>query len=120
VEDVVRATLATIERRVPHRIMSVCSGEPVSTRALAERIRLLCGSCSSVCHASRRPDDLARVVPDATRLRELFEPTSLNIGLANTVAWFAARYASYALRTARASRRALSNSAYFMPSIAGE
>lgn len=115
--DVVRANLAVIDRRIEHGSMNVCTGEPTSTRELAERIRALCGSRSSLCHASRRPEDWPRSVLDAARFRSLCQPTSLKAGLASTLAWFEA---GYALRTARASRRVASNNAYFMPSVAGE
>lgn len=117
VHDVVRANLAAIEGRVPFDSLNVASGEPTSTRELAEQIRRLCGSRSSLCYASRRPDDPARRVLDATRLRSVFSPTGLRAGLSATIAWYVERYA---LRTARANRRAPSNSAYFIPSIAGD
>jgi UDP-glucose 4-epimerase len=115
--DVVRAHLAVIDGRVEDGIMNVCTGEPTSTRELAERIRALCGSHSSVCHASRRPEDRARSLLDAARFRALCQPTSLKAGLASTLAWFEA---GYALRAARASLRAPSNSAYFMRSVVSE
>lgn len=114
VGDVVRAHLAALEDRVAHRIVNVCTGTSTSTRELAERIRRLCGSHSSVCHASPRSGDLRCSVLDPARCRELYEPTSLSAGLTSTLPWFAARVA------VRASLRAVSNSAYFMPSTAGE
>jgi UDP-glucose 4-epimerase len=91
VRDVVRANLAAMERSLEHRVMNVCSGDGTTTRALAERIRGLCGSRSSICHASRRPDDLRRCVFDPARLRALWRPTSLSAGLAITVPWFQAQ-----------------------------
>jgi UDP-glucose 4-epimerase len=88
VNDVVRATVAALEPSFAHRAMDVCTGRQVTTRALAERIRSLCGSNSSICHASQRPGDALRSVLDPTHCRALYQPTSLNAGLSKTIAWF--------------------------------
>ena len=114
VGDVARAHVAALDGRVGHRIVNVCTGQSTSTRELAERIRRLCGSRSSVCYASPRPDELRCSVLDPARCRELYDPTSLSAGLASTLPWFAARAA------VRATLRAASNSTYFTPSTAGE
>jgi UDP-glucose 4-epimerase len=117
VHDVVRANIAAIEDHLPFDSLHVASGEPTSTRELAEQIRRSCGSRSSICYASRRPDDPARRVLDATRLRTICSPTGLGAGLAATISWYVERYAP---RAARTNRRAPSNSTYFIPSIAGD
>jgi UDP-glucose 4-epimerase len=88
VGDVVRATMAAVDPSFAHRAMDVCTGRQVTTRALAERIRSLCESHSSICHASQRPGDAVRSVLDPTHCRALYQPTSLNAGLSTTIAWF--------------------------------
>jgi UDP-glucose 4-epimerase len=91
VGDVVRATLAALDPCFGHDTIDVGTGRSTTTRALAERIRGLCGSRSSICYASPRPGDRARVQLDPTPLRALYQPTSLSAGLAKTIAWFDAR-----------------------------
>jgi UDP-glucose 4-epimerase len=88
VGDVVRATIAALDPRFGHRVMDVCTGRPTTTRALAEHIRRLCGSHSSICHAARRPGDVLCSVLDPTRCRAYYQPTSLQSGLVETIAWF--------------------------------
>jgi len=93
VDDLVRATIAALDPRFAHRTMDVCTGRPITTRALAEHIRRACGSHSSICHASRRAGDAvwSRPVLDPTHCRALYQPTGLIAGLTKTIAWFEAR-----------------------------
>jgi UDP-glucose 4-epimerase len=91
VADVVRATLAALDPRFGHRFMDVGTGRPTTVRALAEHIRALCGSNSSICHASQRPGDAVCSVLDPTLCRALYQPTSLRAGLVETIAWFEER-----------------------------
>jgi UDP-glucose 4-epimerase len=92
VEDVARANVAALEGGLSESVLNVGTGRAVGTRELAERVLALTGSSSPVRHGPRRAGDLARSTLDPTRLQQaLGNPLPLEVGLARTAAWYAAR-----------------------------
>jgi UDP-glucose 4-epimerase len=92
VGDVVRANLAAFDGRIPETVMNVCTGVATTTRMLADRLREELKAKAEVRYGMRRPGDLARSVLDPARCQGIVgSPTSLDEGLAQTAAWFAAQ-----------------------------
>ena len=92
VGDVVRANLAAFEGLVPGPVMNVCTGVATTTQLLADQLRTQIESDSEIRYGDRRPGDVGRSVLDPVLCGEVIgEATSLEEGLAETAAWFAAR-----------------------------
>lgn len=94
VSDVVRANLLAATTDAVGEAYNVATGDPISIRRLAERIRALSDSDSSIVHDDARPGDIRHSAGSIDRAREQldFEPTvSISDGLAQTIEWFRAR-----------------------------
>jgi GDP-L-fucose synthase len=93
--DVARGMLAAVERVVDGTAVNLSS--PQGT-AIADLVRLVLRACGrddgDIVFDTTKPDGPASKVPDATRMRErlgLNTLTSLEEGLAETVAWYRAQ-----------------------------
>lgn len=87
VDGVVRALTADV-----HEPVNLGNPGEITVLELADRVRTLVGSKSSIEHLSLPQDDPSRRCPDITRARELigWEPrVSLTEGLRQTLDWFA-------------------------------
>jgi nucleoside-diphosphate-sugar epimerase len=74
------------------QVLNIGNPEEVTIRQLAEAIVRLTGGRSAIHHVERRPGDPERRRPVIDRIRERYgwEPTtSLQMGLRQTIAWFA-------------------------------
>ena len=92
VGDVARANLAALEGTLGERLLNVGSGVPTTTGALARAVCAATGSRAAHEAGDVRAGDLERSVLDATRYERALGPTtSLEKGLAETLAWFGAR-----------------------------
>jgi dTDP-glucose 4,6-dehydratase len=72
--------------------LNIGNPEEMTVLAIAELIRDLCGSTSSIQHVGARDEDPTRRRPDISLARRVlgWEPqVSLQAGLAETIAWFA-------------------------------
>ncbi|HJL40312.1 MAG TPA: NAD-dependent epimerase/dehydratase family protein [Myxococcales bacterium LLY-WYZ-16_1] len=88
VEDVVAANLAALEGRFRDPVVNVGTGEPTSTRDLAESLCRFAGAAPQFVFADRRSGDLERSVLDPSPIPGLQKTTSLDSGLQATFAWF--------------------------------
>jgi UDP-glucose 4-epimerase len=90
VADVVRANLAAINGEIDKPIMNVCTGEPTSTKKLADALQKELGAGSEIKIGARRDGDLERSVLDPTYCRSIIgSPTGIDEGLTVTAKWFA-------------------------------
>ncbi len=91
VKDVVEANVLVAEsRRANGRVFNVGRGESVSIIRLAELIKEITGSTSSIAFDRPRPGDIRHSLADVTELKSLgFRPRwSLRDGLERTVEWY--------------------------------
>lgn len=94
VEDCAEALLLAAERYDSSEPCNVGAGFEISMRELAERIAALTGFEGELRWDSTRPNGQPRRMLDTTRARERFgfsATTSLEAGLARTIAWYTAR-----------------------------
>jgi UDP-glucose 4-epimerase len=92
VEDVVSAFVAARDKG-SGELVNVGSGSEISVNELYAKLAQLTGSRFEPVYGAARPGELQRIVVDPSKAgRELgWEPrTSLDEGLARTVAWFRA------------------------------
>ncbi|MEO6412251.1 MAG: NAD-dependent epimerase/dehydratase family protein [Pedococcus sp.] len=92
VGTVCRVLLDACERRLSHpEPVNLAFGTNTTLLELVRKIEDAAGSSAEVVHRDPRPGDVKHSQADNTVLRSLFptvEPTSLEQGLADTVAWF--------------------------------
>lgn len=89
VRDVARANVAALEGRLPHPIVNVGTGRATATRTLAESIVRLTSSSSAIESTPHRRGDIGHSTLDPSLFTELLgETTSLDVGLAETAAWY--------------------------------
>ncbi|MBX7195035.1 MAG: SDR family NAD(P)-dependent oxidoreductase [Sandaracinaceae bacterium] len=91
VGDVVKANLRALTRQIGLPVVHCATGVETTTRTLAERIERALGVKGSIGVAPRRDGDVERSVLEPTREATGTAPTSLDEGLAATVAWFRER-----------------------------
>jgi UDP-glucose 4-epimerase len=92
VGDVARANLLALDGQLPFSVMNVGSGHATTTLALAERIRQLTGSRSSIEQAGIRAGDIERSLVDTSRFEQVLgAPTPLEVGLGETARWYRER-----------------------------
>jgi UDP-glucose 4-epimerase len=92
VADVARANLAAVAGELEARVMNVGTGVGISTLDLARAMLRHAKREVAIRFAVRRAGDLERSVLDpALYARLLGRPTSLEAGLAETVAWYSER-----------------------------
>jgi len=90
VDDVVRANIAAIEGRIERPIMNVCTGEPTTTKVIADALVRELGAGSELKGGPRRDGDLERSVLDPTYCVSVIGPaTGIEEGLQRTARWFA-------------------------------
>ena len=76
---------------VEGEVINIGSPDQISVLSLAELIKKLSGSCSSIVYTSARPDDPKKRCPDISRARHFldWEPKiTLEEGLKKTIMWF--------------------------------
>jgi UDP-glucose 4-epimerase len=92
VGTVCRVLLDACERRLSHpEPVNLAFGTNTTLLELVRKIEDAAGASAEVLHRDPRPGDVKHSQADNTVLRSLFptvEPTSLEQGLADTVAWF--------------------------------
>jgi UDP-glucose 4-epimerase len=92
VGEVVRANLAALEGRLPHRVMNVGTGLPTTTAELLATMQAGLGTSAVAEQAGVREGDLQRSLLSPARFSAaLGGITSLADGLATTVDWFRAQ-----------------------------
>ena len=95
VGEVVRANLAALEGRLPHRVMNVGTGLPTTTAELLATMQAGLGTSAVAEEAGMRDGDLQRSLLSPARFSAaLGGITSLADGLAATVDWFRAQSGS--------------------------
>jgi UDP-glucose 4-epimerase len=95
VGDVARANLKALAGELDARVMNVGTGVATTTLDLARAILRHARREVPINHAERRAGDLERSVLDPTLCRRVLgTTTSLDVGLAQTVAWYAASHQS--------------------------
>lgn len=93
VDDVVRANLLAATTDEVGESYNVATGESVTVRELAERVRRLTGADVDIVHTESRSGDIDQSVADCAKARRSlgFESTvSLEAGLERTIDWFRA------------------------------
>jgi UDP-glucose 4-epimerase len=88
VGDVVRANVRALSGLVTLPVVHCATGVETTTRVLAERIEAALGVKGSIGTGPRREGDVERSVLEPTLEATGAAPTSLDEGLAKTVAWF--------------------------------
>lgn len=90
ISEAVDAYLLAAARPDMHGVLNVGSGRGTSVLELAERIRAEVGSASRIVHGPARAGDIRHSVADVERIAGFGyrSRTSLEDGLADTVAWF--------------------------------
>ncbi|MDH5673958.1 MAG: SDR family NAD(P)-dependent oxidoreductase [Myxococcales bacterium] len=91
VADVVRANRLALEGALGPKIVNICSAQGTSTLELAQALGVAVGVTPQLRFAGRRPGDVERSVLDAADYLRQFPATTLEQGLAETVAWFRSR-----------------------------
>ncbi|MEY3457525.1 MAG: hypothetical protein RL215_682 [Planctomycetota bacterium] len=92
IRDVVNANLAAMEGKIPDRVLNVGTGCETNTLQLAQHLKSLLQSQSEIQFGGIRAGDVERSLLNADRLTELLGPTvPVDVGLAETAAWFKAR-----------------------------
>jgi len=89
VKDVVRANLMAIDGTLGTPMINVCTGVGTSTLELAESIKQYARSDCEIGFGPRRAGDIERSVLDPGTPAPLGETISLEVGLQETVRWFA-------------------------------
>jgi UDP-glucose 4-epimerase len=88
VSDVAQANVLALGGKVKEPVLNVGTGNPTSTKELAQAILAVAGKDVGTTPGAYRPGDLERSVLDATRTRRYLERlVSIDEGLRNTFAW---------------------------------
>lgn len=105
VDDLAEACLFVLDLEDPPDLANVGSGEEVSIRDLAERVRTATGCPAKIDWDASKPDGTPRKLCDTTLIRSLgWKPQiSLDEGLRRTVACFREECATGRVRMARAA-----------------
>ena len=100
VDDLASACVFMLELEYPHDLVNVGSGEEVSIRALAEKVKAATGCAAEIAWDASKPDGTPRKLCDTTLIRSLgWAPAiSLDEGLAATVADYRAALAAGTIR----------------------
>lgn len=89
VEDVARANVAAISRRLAEPLLNVGSGHATSTQQLALLVSEACARPVELSHAPPRSGDIGRSLLDVSLLQAaLGTGTPLPVGLRHTVDWY--------------------------------
>lgn len=91
VGDVVRANVAAIDDTLGAPMVNVCTGEPTTTRALADTLAGLTGFAGTVADGPRRDGDVECSVLDPGDPCPIGTPVGLAEGLRQTVEWYRTR-----------------------------
>jgi UDP-glucose 4-epimerase len=91
VGDVVRYNRLAIDGAIADRVVNVCTGQATTTLDLARTLGKVIGVEPDIRYGARRAGDVERSVLDHGTLPEGTQPTSLEEGLRQTVAWFKTR-----------------------------
>ena len=104
VDDLAAACLFALGLENPPDLMNVGSGEEVSIRDLAEKVRAATGCPAAIAWDAAKPDGTPRKLCDTTLIRSLgWKPQiSLDEGLRRTVACYRAECAAGRVRIVRA------------------
>lgn len=105
VDDLAEACLFVLDLEDPPDLANVGSGEEVSIRDLAEKVRTATGCPAKIDWDASKPDGTPRKLCDTTQIRSLgWKPQiSLDEGLRRTVACFREECATGRVRMARAA-----------------
>lgn len=105
VDDLAEACLFVLDLEDPPDLANVGSGEEVSIRDLAEKVRTATGCPAKIDWDASKPDGTPRKLCDTTLIRSLgWKPqVSLDEGLRRTVACFREECATRRVRMARAA-----------------
>ena len=100
VDDLAAACLFVLNMENPPNLVNVGSGEEVSIRTLAEKVKTVTGCTAEIVWDAAKPDGTPRKLCDTTLIRSLgWKPTiSLDAGLALTVASYRVAVAEGSVR----------------------
>lgn len=89
-DDVARASLFLMERYEGWDPVNVGSGEELTIRALAEKIREVVGFTGEIVFDSSKPDGTPRKLSDVSRIHQLGWRHGIELmqGLRDTYAWY--------------------------------
>lgn len=89
VGDVVRANIAAFDDVIAEPIMNVCTGDPTTTKMLADQLEKHLGGGSERRVGPKRAGDVERSVLDPSLCTSIIGPkTSIEEGLSKTAQWF--------------------------------
>ncbi len=97
VEDACQAIVRAVQSYDDSGLINISSGVPTTIRDLVETIAELAAYRGRIVWDATKPDGQMEKSFDVTRMREVLKfecPTSLRVGLARTIEWFRANYAT--------------------------
>lgn len=90
VNDLARAVVFAMERRLPDYLYNVGSGTDVTIEQLARTIQEIVGHRGDICWDSSKPDGTPRKLMDSSKLKSLGWKNTITLteGISNTYQWF--------------------------------
>src|SRR5690606_21438483 len=90
VNDLARAVVFAMERRLPDYLYNVGSGTDVTIEQLARTIQEIVGHKGDISWDSSKPDGTPRKLMDSSKLKSLGWKNTITLteGISNTYQWF--------------------------------